>query len=204
MCTPKNRTDSTVSDGEVVLLDNENTDSGDSTDSTDGSGSTAVTDTIVTDAATVQLSFRLLVNSDNAFKVAAAKQVAASWNSLNGVNVTVDEEPYDTYVSMLQSGSFDAYYGETQLTPDFDLRPLLSPQGGLNYGSYSSEDMSNAITAYRSGENTEGLYTTFLNEMPLIPLAFERQQVVLRSGLINHFNPTPYNAFAGQENWVKP
>ena len=204
--TPKNRTDSTVSDGEVVLLDNENTDSGDSTDSTDGSGSTdtAVTDTIVTDAATVQLSFRLLVNSDNAFKVAAAKQVAASWNSLNGVNVTVDEEPYDTYVSMLQSGSFDAYYGETQLTPDFDLRPLLSPQGGLNYGSYSSEDMSNAITAYRSGENTEGLYTTFLNEMPLIPLAFERQQVVLRSGLINHFNPTPYNAFAGQENWVKP
>ena len=204
--TPKKRTDSTVSDGEVVLLDNENTDSGDSTDSTDGSGSTdtAVTDTIVTDAATVQLSFRLLVNSDNAFKVAAAKQVAASWNSLNGVNVTVDEEPYDTYVSMLQSGSFDAYYGETQLTPDFDLRPLLSPQGGLNYGSYSSEDMSNAITAYRSGENTEGLYTTFLNEMPLIPLAFERQQVVLRSGLINHFNPAPYNAFAGQENWVKP
>lgn len=204
--TPKNRTDSTVSDGEIVLLDNENTDSGDSTDSTDGSGSTdtAVTDTIVTDAATVQLSFRLLVNSDNAFKVAAAKQVAASWNSLNGVNVTVDEEPYDTYVSMLQSGSFDAYYGETQLTPDFDLRPLLSPQGGLNYGSYSSEDMSNAITAYRSGENTESLYTTFLNEMPLIPLAFERQQVVLRSGLINHFNPAPYNAFAGQENWVKP
>lgn len=53
----------------------------------------------------------------------------------------MDEEPYDTYVSMLQSGSFDAYYGETQLTPDFDLRPLLSPQGGLNYGSYSSEDM---------------------------------------------------------------
>lgn len=151
-------------------------------------------------------SFRSACSSipDNAFKVAAAKQVAASWNSLNGVNVTVDEEPYDTYVSMLQSGSFDAYYGETQLTPDFDLRPLLSPQGGLNYGSYSSEDMSNAITAYRSGENTEGLYTTFLNEMPLIPLAFERQQVVLRSGLINHFNPTPYNAFAGQENWVKP
>ena len=204
--TPKSRIDSTISDGEVVLLDNENTDSGDSTDSTDGSGSTdtAVTDTIVTDAATVQLSFRLLVNSDNAFKVAAAKQVAASWNSLNGVNVTVDEEPYDTYVSMLQSGSFDAYYGEVQLTPDFDLRPLLSPQGGLNYGSYSSEDMINAITAYRSGENTEGLYTTFLNEMPLIPLAFERQQVVLRSGLINHFNPAPYNAFAGQENWVKP
>ena len=41
--TPKNRTDSTVSDGEVVLLDNENTDSGNSTDSTDGSGSVSYT-----------------------------------------------------------------------------------------------------------------------------------------------------------------
>ena len=208
--TLKNQTDSTVSDGKVVLLDNENTDSGDSTDSTDNSGSadtssdTAKTDIVLTDAATVQLSFRLLVNSDNAFKVAAAKQVAASWNSLNGVSVTVDEEPYDTYVSMLQSGSFDAYYGETQLTPDFDLRPLLSAQGRLNYGGYVSEDMSNAITAYRSGEDTEGLYTTFLNEMPLIPLAFEREQVVIRSGLIKNFDPAPYNAFAGQENWVKP
>ena len=208
--TPKNQTDSTVSDGKVVLLDNENTDSGDSTDTTDNSGSadtstdTAKTDIVLTDAATVQLSFRLLVNSDNAFKVAAAKQVAASWNSLNGVTVTVDEEPYDTYVSMLQSGSFDAYYGETQLTPDFDLRLLLSAQGKLNYGGYASEDMSNAITAYRSGEDTDGLYTTFLNEMPIVPLAFEREQVVIRSGLIKNFDPAPYNAFAGQENWVKP
>lgn len=201
--TPKSRTDSTVSDGKVVLLDNENTDSGDSTDNS-ASTDTAKTDIVLTDAATVQLSFRLLVNSDNAFKVAAAKQVAASWNSLNGVTVTVDEEPYDTYVSMLQSGSFDAYYGETQLTPDFDLRPLLSSQGRLNYGGYASEDMSNAITAYRSGEDTNGLFTTFLNEMPIVPLAFEREQVVIRSGLINNFDPAPYNAFAGQENWRKP
>ncbi len=33
--------------------------------------------------------------------------------------------------------------------------------------------MSNAITAYRSGENTEGLWHD-IYEMPLIPLAFER------------------------------
>lgn len=152
----------------------------------------------------VKISFHLLVNSDNAFKTAAAQQVAASWNALDGVTVTVDAEPYETYVSMLQSGSFDAYYGETQLMPDFDLRPLVSSGGSLNYGGYSSETMSAAVAAYRSGENTDSLYSAFLEEMPFIPLAFEREQVVIRKDLIDGFDPAPYNVFAGQEHWTKP
>ena len=152
----------------------------------------------------MKISFRLLVNSDNAFKTAAAQQVAASWNALDGVTVTVDAEPYETYVSMLQSGSFDAYYGETQLMPDFDLRPLVSTGGSLNYGGYSSEAMSAAVAAYRGGENTDSLYSTFLEEMPFIPLAFEREQVVIRKDLIDGFDPAPYNVFAGQEHWTKP
>ena len=181
-------TDTAVSDGKVVLLDTKTSD----------------TSAAVSSTAKINLSFRLLVNSDNAFKVAAAQQIAASWNALDGVTVTVDAEPYDTYLSMLQSGSFDAYYGETQLTPDFDLRPLLAAKGKLNYGSCDSEEMTAAIAAYRSGEDTVGLYTTFLEQMPIIPLAFEREQVVIRKNLINNFDPTPYNVFAEQEKWVKP
>ena len=179
-------TDSVLADGKIVLLDTQ-------TDSHAAAGTTGL-----------KLSFRLLVNADNAFKVAAAQQVAAAWNALDGVTVTVDAEPYASYISMLQSGSFDVYYGETQLTPDFDLRPLLAPKGSLNYGGYASEEMSAAITAYRSGENTNGLYSTFLDQMPIIPLAFEREQIVIRKGLVDHFEPAPYNVFAGQENWTKP
>ena len=48
----------------------------------------------------------LLVNSDNAFKAAAADQIAASWNALDGVQVTVVKQPYETFLSMLQSGDF--------------------------------------------------------------------------------------------------
>ena len=153
------------------------------------------------DAETV-LSIRLLVNSDNAFKAAAADQIAASWNALGGVQVTVVKQPYETFLSMLQSGDFDVYYGETQLTADFDLRPLLSENGSLNYGGYASETMSAAIAAQRSGGSMVDFYQTFLSEMPIVPVAFECGQIIIRKGLIDNYQPAPYNAFAALETWT--
>ncbi|MDO4271315.1 MAG: ABC transporter substrate-binding protein [Eubacteriales bacterium] len=147
------------------------------------------------------LSVRLLVNGDNSFKAAAADQIAASWRAI-GVTVTVDKQPYETFLSMLREGSFDVYYGETLLTPDFDLRPLLSPGGSLNYGGYSSETVSGAIAAARRGEDVAALYRLLLEQMPIIPVAFECGQLILRKGLIDEFTPAPYNAFAGLEAWT--
>ena len=163
----------------------------------DSSGTPAVG----ADAETV-LSIRLLVNSDNAFKAAAADQIAASWNALDGVQVTVVKQPYETFLSMLQSGDFDVYYGETQLTADFDLRPLLSENGSLNYGGYASETMSAAIAAQRSGDSIVDFYQTFLSEMPIVPVAFECGQIIIRKGLIDNYQPAPYNAFAALETWT--
>lgn len=179
----------------------ENGDEYDEYDDTDGGEDTDM-DAATTGTGGETLSIRLLVNSDNAFKVAAAEQIAASWNALDGVTVTVDKQPYETFLSMLQSGSFDVYYGETQLTADFDLRPLLSSGGSLNYGGYASEDMAAAIAAARSGENVSGFYSVFLEQMPIIPIAFERGQIIIRKGLIDNYAPSPYNAFAGVETWT--
>lgn len=151
---------------------------------------------------TEPIHIRLLVNENNAFKTAAAEQIANLWNALDGVQVTVDKKPYNTFLSMLQSGSFDVYYGETQMTPDFDLRPLLFQDGDLNYGAYSNEDTESAIEAARRGENVAALYQWLLEEMPLIPIAFEKGQLLIRQGLIMQYLPSPYNAFAGLEEWI--
>lgn len=153
--------------------------------------------------APIEMSLRLLVNANNAFKVAAAEQIAASWKAL-GISVTVDKQPYESYLSMLQSGDFDVYYGETLLTPDFDLRPLLSPGGSLNYGGYASDSMTNAIAAVRRGDDLTSFYSHFIEEMPLIPIGFECGQIIIRKGLIQNFSPAPYNAFAGQQDWTMP
>lgn len=148
------------------------------------------------------ISIRLLVNENNSFKVAAAEQIASLWNALDGVKVTVEKEPYETFLSLLRSGSFDIYYGQTQLTPDFDLRPLLSSDGSLNFGQYNSEETEDTIASARQGEDVSSLYQRLLAEMPVIPLAFERGQIMIRKGLIHQYTPTPYNAFAGVEKWT--
>lgn len=201
-------TEDEYTDDEGDYTDDEYTGEGDGSGGESDSGETesggsSSPSGVGSEAETV-LSIRLLVNSDNAFKVAAAQQIAASWNALDGVSVTVDAQPYETFVSCLQSGDFDVYYGETQLTADFDLRPLLSSGGSLNYGGYSGESMASAIAAMRSGDNVVGFYQTFLEEMPIVPIAFECDQIIIRKGLIDNYQPAPYNAFAGLETWTSP
>lgn len=196
-----------AADGQTAGDNADDPDSGSSTEGDTGdpdedSGNGDESETGSGDGGGETASFTLLVNADNAFKVAAAEQIASSWNALKGVSVTVDRQPYETFVSRLQSGSFDMYYGETQLTADFDLRPLISPGGSLNYGNYANEQMSAAVAAARSGENVATLYERFAEELPFIPLAFERGQIIIRKGLIDHYTPAPYNAFAGLEHWT--
>ena len=158
-----------------------------------------------TDAAgeKITLSLRLLVNSDNAFKVAAAEQLAASWNAIEGVSVTVEQADYAACVERIKEGSFDLYYGETRLMPDFDLRPLLMTGGSLNFGGYSSPDMESTLLAARKSGDMSAFYKQFAEEMPFIPIAFERNQVVIRKNLVGGFAPAPYNVFLGQQNWTR-
>ncbi len=150
-----------------------------------------------------ELEITLIVNDNNSFKCAAAEQIAGAWNALEGVKVTLEKTSYRSFREALDSRSFDVYYGETQLMPDFDLRPLLYPEGKLNFGKYSSEQTSKAISDARKGENISALYKRLLAEMPIIPIAFEKGQLMIRKGAIEGFVPAPYNAFAGQENWKK-
>ena len=158
-----------------------------------------------TDAAgeKITLSLRLLVNSDNAFKVAAAEQLAASWNAIEGVSVTVEQADYAACVERIKESSFDLYYGETRLMPDFDLRPLLMTGGSLNFGGYSSPDMESTLLAARKSGDMSAFYKQFAEEMPFIPIAFERNQVVIRKNLVGGFAPAPYNVFLGQQNWTR-
>lgn len=142
----------------------------------------------------------ILVNSGNAYKVAAAQQIAATLQAA-GIGATVNAVPYEEYVKALERGNFDMYYGETLLTADFDLRPLVSEGGALNYGGYADEAFEAAMAAYRAGGDAAAYYAAFSEAVPVLPLAFGRAQVVTRAGLLVNFAPLPHQLFAGVEDW---
>ena len=145
----------------------------------------------------------ILVNNENPYKVTAAQQIADAL-ALIGIPATVEEASFEDYTARLASGTFDLYYGEVLMTPDFDLRGLAGTAGSLNYGGYSSQDTDWLIETARAQGTDEAwqtLYTQLKNEMPIVPIAFIRDQVVVRSGLFSGFNPSPYWLFHGVAGW---
>ena len=142
----------------------------------------------------------ILVNNDNAYKVAAAESIAQTLQAA-GIGASVKALPYDDFIWALQRGNFDIYYGETCLTPDFDIRPLVAKDGALNYGKFDDEEFEASLNASRTVEDKTVFYQEFSETLPIIPLAFERNQVVSRAGLLENFKPYPHQIFAGVENW---
>ena len=78
------------------------------------------------------------MNQENSFKVTAAEEVAFSLSNQR-LTVTVDAVPWDTFLSRLQDGNFDLYYGECRLTADWDVSALLGWEGSLNYGGWGRQ-----------------------------------------------------------------
>lgn len=150
-------------------------------------------------------SFTLIVNAENSFKVAAASYIATSLSQGN-VTVTVQPLAWDDYVLALEEGTYDLYYGEVQMTADWDWGSLLSSTGTLQYGGYSSEAMDSAIAAYLSADDATAAMDTlcqlFQEEMPIIPLTFKSTAVLSQSDVIANSTHTQSNPFYSVVDWT--
>lgn len=148
----------------------------------------------------------LLCNSENTFKNNVCSQLVTMFSQL-GVQLTVNSVPFESYEQALLNGTFDLYYGDLILTPDFDLRAMLMTGGSLNYGRVADSTLDARILALRSASaDTLAQAEASLNEyllanMPILPLAFERGQVILRSGLMTGYRTRPYQMFWEPEKW---
>lgn len=153
------------------------------------------------------LALRLVVNLDNTFKTAIADQVAASLEEL-GCQVTVDKLSWEDFTRTLAEGNFDLYLGETALTSDFSLDPLLGQNGALNYAKFADEEIWEAMDQYRAAQGQER-ETTLVNlcgrvaeSSPIIPLCFKNGSLLTQWGQVAGAAPTQRDVFAGLENWT--
>ncbi|MBS5151267.1 MAG: ABC transporter substrate-binding protein [Butyricicoccus pullicaecorum] len=152
------------------------------------------------------ISLTLLCNSENTFKRNVCSQLVTFFSHL-GIELRINAVPFAQYQAALTSGMFDLYYGDVLMTPDFDLRALLMTGGSLNFGRFSDITLDQHIMTVRTASaetlpQAEAAFEEyFLAKMPILPLAFERDQVIVRSGLLANFNPRPYNMFWAPTEW---
>lgn len=151
---------------------------------------------------------RLLVNSENEAKVSAAQLIAYQLGSA-GLTVTVEQLSYEDFTAALGKGDFDLYLGETVLTADFDLAPLLSSSGSLNYGRWKNAETDGLLSAMHSAiqgepkrQAAQALFTHLEQQLPMAPLLFKNSSVLTKWGRLTQLNPIRNNVFYQLENWI--
>lgn len=150
---------------------------------------------------------RLLVNSENSFKVAAAENIALTLNRYD-FEVTVEVLDWEEYLYAISVGGYDLYYGECKLGSDWDLSALLQEEGLLNFGGYVNPETEALLLEAKSAEESERAEAVetlcrHLQEFaPIIPLGFKQVDLLLPQGAVDGVTPTATNPFYGLEHWL--
>ncbi len=152
-----------------------------------------------------QVKLTLAVNTDNTVRLATAEFLAGELGKL-GLAVTVEKYSWEDYTKALQAGNFDLCLAEVLLPASFDLSPLLSPAGALNYGRWNNGETQALMTAFQSARGearktaASALYAHLLQEAPIAPICFKEQSVLTQWGQMSGLTPTRADPFYG-DGW---
>jgi len=148
---------------------------------------------------------RFLVSSENAAPYESAVRIVQNLTEL-GFQAEIVEKEYADYVTALEAGDFDLYYGEVKLTADFDLTPLLS--GGLNFGGVNDGYYVKLILDFLTASGTRKssaankLCAYILENAPLAVIGFKQHSVVTARGAVIGMKPLQGNLFGNVTAWT--
>ena len=146
-----------------------------------------------------------LVNSENVAKASTAQLIAYQLEAA-GFTVDLKQLPFEDFTAALSSGEFDLYLAETVFTAGFDLSPLLSSAGALNYGGWSAEG-SDALLQNMHGaaadkaDRAAELFALLNEQAPIVPILFKNGSVLTQWGQLSGLSPVRGNVFYNIENW---
>jgi len=154
-----------------------------------------------------EFSVDFIVNSENIHRTQIVQNIADTLRR-NGFRINVRELPWDSFLSELQAGRFDMYYGEIVLGADFDLSPLLLP-GGLNYGRTATTEYLPFIDDFliaRSDRDIQyaakRLCDKITSEAPFAPVLYKKYAIYFPMGAISGADPSPSGVFHNFSNWT--
>ena len=153
------------------------------------------------------LTFRILVNDNNASRVLAANQLKDSLAKV-GMIANVEIVDWNTYLAKLQTGDFDLYLGGMKLSQNMDLRSLLATGGQTNYLSYGNGKLDELLNNMCSGLTPTEMQKTYIeirtilhDDMPYFCLLYKTYGAIKSPALIGEISPTFWNYYQGSESW---
>lgn len=145
------------------------------------------------------LRIRLLVNKENAFRLALARSVQQALEKAD-IDVTLKEYSYRNYVSAVENGEYDIYIGEAIISNGFNLNSFFSESGSLSFGINSEFECIDKYRDFMSGKaEMQEFLDDFSDELPFIPIAY-RQSITVRSDKIKTDSKTTVSDFYSNVN----
>ncbi len=139
------------------------------------------------------LSFNLIVNKDNKYRVAAAYNIADNLNKI-GFYVNVSLLSFADYNQRISAGNYDMYLGEVKLDGSMDLSRFYS--GNLSAGIDKSGKAATDYFRYRAGEITaEEYYKVFAEEYPFVPVLFRNGYSVTSADVKTDLSKNPFDLY---------
>ena len=168
------------------------------------------------------LTFTMILCSDSSAKAGMAQKFAADMRSI-GITVKIYELSWDDYLKALEDGEleisdnrtvkYDMYYAEVKLRNDFDVTELLQVRNednertNINYTRSRDTNYETYINSYLAAGDA-GRATAYYafcyylsNNATIIPLGFEKQQLITHRGVIKGVNPNAGNPLFDFQNW---
>ena len=143
------------------------------------------------------LSFTLIVNKENKFRLAAAYNIADALNEC-GFLITVKPLPFEDYMAQIKAGTFDMYIGEVKLDYSMDVSGFFTEGNVLSAGIDVYEEVAKEYFKYRAGEITATTYyETFAEYYPFIPVVFRKGYVLTSNEIKLNLKGMPYSLYSG-------
>lgn len=151
-------------------------------------------------------TLKLIVCSDSSAKTGVCQRFAEDMASI-GLKIDVRELTWDDYMTALEEGDFDMYYGEVKLRNNFDLTELLDPEDELNYSRSTDTIFLGLLEDYLAASDATrmSMYQIFCEHIAtrglIIPIGFEHQEIIVHRGMIRGLNANLGNPLYDFENW---
>ncbi len=141
------------------------------------------------------LSFTLIVNRENKYRVAAAYSIADSLKEI-GFLVNVQPLSFTDYSERIASGNYQMYLGEVKLDSSMDLSQFFKDGASLNAGIDKTGRATTEYFNYRAGKITaEEYYSVFAEEYPFVPILFRNGYVVTSADVTSNLSENPFDLY---------
>lgn len=156
------------------------------------------------DAKKKPLSVTILVNSNNANRIAAAKVISNNLEEV-GFTVTVNSVPWAEYQKLIKNKSFDILITGYSIEETYDLRSLYNGKALWGYKNNNLLNQAKKLERLYSAEEYQTHYSDLkemlIEELPYYPLCYKKMGLIGHSTLEASKLPMFNNIYKNIDTW---